>query len=290
MNIYPDGEVSDWEKLRIQPIYEDPLAEKSLRKMYVTSDEENICLRLDYEQPIDLEHINTQLLLDTIDNQGQSSISLPNGQMLQTDFGVDFLVNLSNKNDSRILVDSYYDSFYFHYGHLLKMIPQAEYALRKDNGLFHPIRLALNKELTIPSTGEKLPFLSYETGRLNFGNGNPLHKDFNSLTDISISKDRKTLELSLPWALLNMKDPSQKEAIGNLWEKGLTGSETIKGIRIAIAVSEPNEKTTSFPNPVGGKLTVDDSQVYSWEDWEQPAYHEKLKESYWIMKEAFSKY
>ncbi|KAB2336493.1 hypothetical protein F7731_08945 [Cytobacillus depressus] len=280
--IYVDGDTADWEKMRAKPVYEDPS-----NAMYITSDEEDLFIRLDSQKPIDPNQINTDFLIDTIHDQGQTSLSLQNGKEIRTNFGVDFHISLSDRTQSRILIDSYYDSFYYHYGNLLKMIPKVDYASQKNNGIFHPIRLALNKELTIPSTGEKQPFLSYETGKLMFGNGNPLHQDFDSLTDISISKDRKTIELRLPWAILNMKDPSQKEVIGNLWEKGLTSSEKIKGIRLAVVMTDQDGKMTSFPKMTNGMLLAEDTATYTWDNWDQPAYHERLKDSYWIMKEVF---
>ncbi|MBY0123256.1 hypothetical protein [Bacillus sp. S/N-304-OC-R1] len=285
--IYPDGQITDWEKIKAKPIYES--SNGSINKVFVTSDEENIYFRLDYEKPVDPNHMNTVLLIDTIRNQGQTKIPLPNGQFIQANFGADFLINLANQNQSSILVDSYYDTFYFHYGQLLKMIPTQDYASRKNNGIFHPIRLALNKELTIPSTGEKLPFISYETGKLKFGNGNPLYQDFDSLTDISMGKDRKTIELRLPWALLNIKDPSQKEMIGDLWKNGLNASEKMDGIRLAVVTVNKDNSMSSFPSLQDGKLMAENTASYSWNSWEQPAYHERLKDSYFIMKEVFRK-
>lgn len=41
------------------------------------------------------------------------------------------------------------------------------------------------------------------------------------------------MEIRLPWALLNIKDPSQKEIFGDLWREGLAGSQTIEGLRIS---------------------------------------------------------
>jgi hypothetical protein len=37
-----------------------------------------------------------------------------------------------------------------------------------------------------------------------------------------------------------------------------------------------------------GVIKEEDSFRYSWKGWEEPQYHERLKQSYWIMKDAFS--
>lgn len=206
---------------------------------------------------------------------------------MNTAFGVDFIVELSGPGKSRILVDSYYDPFYFQYGKTLKMIPEMEYVEQKDNGRFHPIRLALNKELNLPADGRKIPFQSYETGILKYGTSNPSDKEFDSLTDISISEDQKTIEIRIPWQLINVKDPSTKEVMGNLYENGLTGSEKIKGINIAAVAIEDGEATDVLPKTESPGSTLEHTFHYTWKEWEQPQYYERTKNSYSIMKETF---
>lgn len=118
-------------------------------------------MRVDYNGIIDSEKLNTTILVDTIPDQGQ--MSSPNGSV-QTDAGAEFAINLVNTKESRILIDSYYDANYYLYGHELNMIEHKDYASKKNNGVYHPIIMALNKELTIPSTKEVIPFQSFETG------------------------------------------------------------------------------------------------------------------------------
>lgn len=257
-----------------------------MKSIYVSSDEQQVNIRIDYHQPIDFQKDTTYLLLNTIENQGQKTISLEN-QEIKTDFGVDFLIKIADEENSEIVVDSYYDSFHYQYGSILHMVKEESYANKKNNGIFHPIRLTLNKELKLPDA--KVPFHSYVTGQLLFGNGNPTSKDFNSLTDFSVSKDRKTVEIRIPWALLNIKDPSQKEAMADLWKKGLEGSEYIKGIQIAAVMEKDNELISSLPAfTKEDKISSDSSKWYTWDKWETPAYHERLKASYYILQDAFS--
>lgn len=285
-SIYIDGSLKDWERLQVPPFYSDASLEDGMKSIYVSSDEQQVNMRIDYHQPIDFQKDTTYLLLNTIENQGQKTISLKN-QEIKTDFGVDFLIKIADEENSEIVVDSYYDSFHYQYGSILHMVKEESYANKKNNGIFHPIRLTLNKELKLPDA--KVPFHSYVTGQLLFGNGNPTSKDFNSLTDFSVSRDRKTVEIRIPWALLNIKDPSQKEAIADLWKKGLEGSEYIKGIQIAAVMENDNELISSLPAfTKEAKLLSDSSKWYTWDKWETPAYHERLKASYYILQDAFS--
>ncbi|WP_436371480.1 hypothetical protein [Cytobacillus sp. BC1816] len=285
--IYADGNTGDWKRLNAKPVYSSDDENSYLKDMYVASDEEHLYIRIDYNHPIDSKNEKTYLLIDTIAGQGQTSIPISQTDKVKTDFGVDFLAEIGGQDHSRLLIDSYYDSFYYHYGHMLNMIPNESYANKKDNGVFHPIRLALNKELTIPSTGETKPFKSYETGKLLFGNANPGSENFNSLTDISISRNKKVMEIRLPWALLNMKDPSQKEIMGDLWRAGLTGSLNIEGLWISAVSADSYGIKDSFPKMQKGAIHEKESAFYSWDVWEQPDYHERLKKSYFILKKSF---
>jgi hypothetical protein len=185
------------------------------------------------------------------------------------------------------LVDSYYDTFYYQYGKLLKMIPEEPYAQRKDNGVFNPIRLALNKQQTIPSTKKVIPFQDYETGVLQYGNANPASKDFDSLTDISMSKDKKVIEGRIAWQLLNVKDPSLKEVMGDIWKQGLSSSVETSGIRAAVVTTEKGSVQQTIPKTVKGQLKQEGSLFYNWKTWDHPEFYERLKRSYEIMQKTF---
>ncbi|MCM3216211.1 hypothetical protein M3612_17055 [Niallia taxi] len=287
--IYIDGSTEDWNKLNVPPLYTAAdKEENTVQDVSVTSDEQQLSFKINYKDPINLKTDHTYLLLDTIADQGQKSTALEGKEKVNTDFGVDFAVKIGEKNDSHILIDSYYDSYYFHYGHLLNMIKKESYASKKNNGVYHPIRLALNKELEIQ--GEKIPFNSYETGKLLYGNGNPTSKDFNSLTDISVSEDKQTIELRIPWALLNIKDPSQKEIMADLWKKGMEGSQVIEGIHMAIVMEKDKKIVQTLPEMGSdNNIHLENTKQFTWDNWEEPAYHERLKESYYILQEAFSK-
>ncbi|WP_066059412.1 hypothetical protein [Robertmurraya korlensis] len=281
-----DGRDNDWSKSMREPLVQSDDEDNVLKRMYVTSDAANIYVRLDYHQSINLKETPTYITFDTIEDQGQKQITLNGGQSVSTTSGVDFLATLAGKEESRITVDSYYDSFYYQYGERLKLIPTEPYPSSKDNGIFHPIRLALNKQLTIPSTGQTYPFEAYETGKLQYGSGNPNDKNYNSLTDVSISEDGKMVEMRIPWLMLNVKDPSQKEIIGDMWKTGLKDGKNIDRIYLsAFIITEKG--LSSLPVTEEESDTITKTVFYDWKKWEQPVYSERLKDSYYIMKETY---
>ncbi|MBW3110926.1 hypothetical protein KYJ26_03670 [Bacillus sp. MCCB 382] len=276
--IHVDGRGEDWSFNGIQPAFQ-----KDGHSMYVTSDERFVYVRVDSD-PID-EGEDTYLLFDTIGNQGQST--LPDVKDVSTK-GVDFALHIKGTKEARLWIDSYYDTHYYHYGHVLDMIEEETYAKVKDNGKYHPIRLTLNKSLDVE--GENIPFQSYETGVLQFGTSNPQDEAYDSLTDISVDSSKGRYEIRIPWQLLNIKDPSLKEAMGDIWsEKGIQSSITLDSIKIGLyetdgekVFSYPERKEDGFIDPAG-------FYPYKWETWDQPTSHERLKQSYYEMKKAFEK-
>jgi hypothetical protein len=155
------------------------------------------------------------------------------------------------------------------------MIPGVSEYEKKNSGIFNPMYLCLNKELYLPQDKTKLPLDKYETGKLFYGNGNPKSKDFNSLADFYISEDN--IEIRIPWQLLNIMDPSSKTAMDDLYKGEIKGIK-INGINSGIIL-------------IRDEKVIEESSMamYSWKEWEEPSYHERLKPSYYILKEAFKK-
>ena len=246
--IHVDGRPEDWAFNGIEPAFNE-----DEHSMYVTSDERYLYIRVDTAGIS--EDKATYLLFDTIKNQGQSTVV---DEPDVTTSGVDFALQIKGTKEARMWVDSYYDTFHYQYGHVLNMIEDEPYANVKNNGTYHPIRLTLNKSLEVK--GEKIPFESYETGILQFGTSNPQDPGYNSLTDISVDSKGGRYEIRIPWQLLNVKDPSLKESMGDIWTgKGLESSTTIESIRMGIYEKDGDE---IFSFPKQGKGNIDPEQFH----------------------------
>lgn len=164
----------------------------------------------------------------------------------------------------------------------------------KDNGMFNPIRLALNKELAIGEGENKrtIPFDAYETGKLQEGNSDPNSPSFDSLADFKVNESNGIAEFRIPWALLNVKDPSQKEIMGDIWsKKGLESSEKIKGIQVGVVAvnKKSNNVEDTFPTQKKGELLLKDFYLYKWKNWEYPTFHERIKPSYFILQKTYGR-
>ncbi|HHW38053.1 MAG TPA: hypothetical protein GXX18_12565 [Bacillales bacterium] len=272
-----DGNSDEWETTAL---YESK--DSIMKGLYVDHDERYLYIRLDYDKESKGYPI---FLLDVVPEQGNYFIEGKNN--INFSNGVDFMINL-DKQEPRVVVDDYYDFFTYLYGHQLKLVSPKQGKPIKNSGKFSSIQYALNKEYYLPQQNKILPFSSYETGKLKEGNGNPLSKDYDSLADYYINEDGM-IELRIPWLLIQAKDPSQKEFMGDFYSKGVATSTFIDQINIGALYFDGNGKLVdSFPSVKDDVLT--EMKEYNWEKWNFPKYEERLKQSYYIVKELFSDY
>lgn len=275
LKIKMDGTTEDWQG---NPFYEKDRG--ILEKVFVDHDERYLYIRVDMDEQQLLDGAFPVIGIDTIPDQGNTSIeNLPTETFSN---GLDFIARMDG-DKSRLLIDPYYDLYHYMYGHKLKLIDDIE--RENDSGQFIPIEYALNKPYFIPNENRTVPYSSYETGKLKEGNGNPESPDYDSLTDYAIVDGR--LELRIPWLLIQSKDPSQKEFIGNITEQGAEASVKIEDIGIGVLyVDKENNVLDTFPKKDGDVLNA--FNRYTWDNWDMPYYKERLKQSYYIMQKTFS--
>jgi len=233
-----------------------------------------------------LQKTSPRILLDVVPEQGNTSATSIKDMTFSN--GIDFIVELNKDGNSRVVIDEYYDFYDFFYGYRLKMIPPRMPVITKNSGKFSPIYYVLNKQLYLPEQKITTDFSAYETGKLLYGNANPEAKDYNSLVDYTWTENN-VVELRIPWLLIQSKDPSQREFMGDLYKDGEKASVKVDNIYIgALFVDKEGKVIQSLPearNHVLPPLTA-----YSWEKWETPKYQERLKQSYFILQKLFKEY
>lgn len=298
-----DGSDEDWEDAtRFTPASgTEPLGDggddaRELVGLDVTHDVAGLALRLEFASlpdPVDWTAMNALVALGLT---GRGNTTLPLG----TDATVpptDFLVRLGGPDDSRLRVDARYDAFAHRYGDLagLDMEPHRT----EDSGVFTPSRMVLNLGYTVPPTGEEVPFDAVETGRLRYGVGNPDHPAYDSLADVHVAPRSNVVELRLPWLLLNVSDPSSRYRLADLQGGDPATDREFDALSIAAATYAPDGEGTAreldgptnlthaVPGFDGGGLgTVE----YTWERWNEPAYRERRKESYDLVRDTFESF
>ena len=258
---YVDGDIDEWTE-------DNPIYASNNIKLYAKSDEKYLYLMVDKEN-FDLSKDKILIPIDTIRNQGNTKDIEKRVEFTRE---ADFEIIIDGENNSKILVDAYYDSFNYLYGNKLKIIEDTPLYKIKNSGIFNPMYLCLNKELVLPEDKITVPFSKYETGILKFGNGNPKQEGYNSLTDFS-EKDGK-IEIRIPWQLLNVMDPSNKQIMSDLYKNGSIKAEKLENFYIGAGNIQESE-------------SVIDMGEYSWDSWDKPTYHERLKPSYYKLQEIF---
>lgn len=106
-----------------------------------------------------------------------------------------------------------------------------------------------------------------------YGNANPDSKDFNSLADYFVKGD--VIEIRIPWQLLNVMDPSTKMIMDDLYLNNGIKPIKVEGFYAGVILKKQDELAYTL------------MKKYNWESWDMPTYHERLKKSYYILKEAF---
>ncbi len=261
---YVDGDTVEWANTQ-------PVAQTDAGTLYMKSDEESVYFMLELNDDFDFENDTLLIPIDSKDAQGNTKM---NETGTTFDTGVDFVISINGEDNSRILVDSYYDVFYYLYGDQYKMLDEDENAGQKDTGAFNTMQMCYGYELTVPTTNEVVPFQSFETGKLTFGNGNPESEDYQSLADFCY-KDGK-IEIRIPWQLLNVMDPSSKQIMDDFYENQSITATDFDGFTVGAGVIKAGE--------TGGSIALDGS--YTYEGWDTPTFHERLKPAYYELQAA----
>ena len=268
---YVDGSLNEWARVK-------PLMQMNNLGLSVLHDEKYIYL-LVRDSAGDVERNKYVIAVGGQRNQGNYSFPKE---------GLEFLhpasqcIVIEGKDNSAVYVDAYYDVFYRHYSLLdqLGIVEKNEAFERKNSGIFNPIRLVLRRSLYLPLADQFMPPSVYETGKLLHGNANPRSADYNSLADFFINPESRSIEIRIPWQLLNVADPSTRTVIGDLYAHDYLDINPVQVEGFTFELFNIGDTGRRW----GG------SGLYSWKTWEMPNYHERLKKSYGIIRSNFAKY
>ncbi|MFJ7367926.1 hypothetical protein ACIQVU_00545 [Lysinibacillus sp. NPDC098008] len=278
LKVKVDGNTAEWEG---EQLYNTSPNEST--DFAVDYDERYLYIKLKSEA---LAYSSPRILLDVVPDQGNTSATAIKNMKFSN--GIDFIVELNKNGDSRVVIDEYYDFYDYFYGHRLKLVAPRMASITKNSGKFAPIYYVLNKQLFLPEQKITTDFSYYETGKLLQGNANPEAEDYNSLVDYTWTDDH-VIELRIPWLLIQAKDPSQREFMGDLYQEGESASVKVDHIYMgALFVDKENHVVQSIPAANQGVLPP--LAAYTWETWQTPIYQERLKQSYYILQKLFKDY
>jgi len=262
---YPDGDLSDWAGV-------ERIAEKDGFSVAVQQDEKYLYLLIEKEN----WRPGREELLTAFDVTPKSgAFSYEN---ISFSHGVDFVLFIRNESNAELLVQEYYDTNMSIYA-WDNSVPILKTPEQKNNPIFDVAIMGSDGRHTyLDADGKTVTTdaLTVETGRLVYGNGNPAAEDFNSLADYCFAGD--AVEVRLAWQLLNFYDPPTAQVRDDYYE-----TYEVEGLSIRQIFLEGFCR-----NSEGDLLSATGWGAYTLKTWKKPTYHERLKQSYYILQKVFA--
>ena len=191
---------------------------------------------------------------------------------IKFDMAADFLIVIDGKENSKIMVQERYNSLDAMYSHEIYRKDAYVTPPSKSSPLFKDIRMMLGRQME-PKKNifNELEYAeTYDTGLLEYGNGNPKSREFNSLADFYFGKDN--IEIRIPWQLLNFYDPSEMKIHDDYYEH--YGVEPIGITSIYAGIGNEDELE---------RIQSGEIKLTGWKN--NIKYHERLKKSYYMLQE-----
>ncbi|MGL5328689.1 MAG: family 2 glycosyl transferase, partial [Peptostreptococcaceae bacterium] len=251
---YNDGNVREWKK-------ENIISSGNNIKLYMKSDEEYLYFRIN-KKDLDLSNEEIVIPIDITPKSGSKKIE---GYNLELNNEADFIINISEGKGS-IKVNEYYDVNNYFFNKIVQK--------NKNSDKFNIVKQTIQGESKVPKTNTVIEKKEVEVGHLINGNGNPKSKNYNSLSDYIVNKD--DIEIRIPWLMLNVTNPCEKKVMDDFNIEKEIKHINIDEIHAGAYVLE-NNNLKDFAS----------MEAFSWEKWDMPVYHERLKPSYYILKDAF---
>ena len=284
----------------------DPLAPldthdptRTLRSITIDSDEGflQLLLRVSSLDPdgngaVDWDKTDIVIGIDSFDpDRGDGCLDVD--CKITTERRVEFLLRVDSENDVTLNVDQPYDLVGIWHG--FRKDWQLYRTEVNDDGIFHLTRTVTNDAFWYEGK-ELAPILYQEVGRFRTGT------EFTTTnTNFWYSMEHGTLEIRIPWTLLNVTDPSARMVVDD-YVPGKKGEDVELQItqtpEIAIVVAalggtgeQENEVVDTLPRAkkMGGswRIPAVSTPRHTWATWdESPRYRMVRKQSFGIMAQA----
>lgn len=258
---YPDNNINEWKE-------EDIINKNKDMSLSMKSDEKYLYFMVKSKNDIELDKQDIYIDLDVTPNSGSKKSSQLN---LNFDKPVDFIIQIKDKDNAKVLVHEYYDYFNFNEKKKENQIRPDLISVKSDMDKFSPIYIESRPRMYVESLDKVVEATKYETGKLVHGNSNPSQNGYNSASDFYVGDNY--VEIRVAWGLLNFMDPSRNEIMDDIYKH--YGAEPMKINKINVgAIAKEN-------GLISTKLK---SSRFKLDSWNTPEYHQRLKKSYEIIK------
>lgn len=247
-----DGSIDEWTKKDLVSQNEDGTS------ISVKFDAKYIYLLI--EKPnLDFSKDTLYIPIDTTPLSGSNYCSELN---VKFDRAADFLLVVNGYQNTRLLVQERYDFYRSGSAHAYyeQSVPDRDSA--SFGAWYLPISVDSEEGTPIP----------YETGLLTYGSMDPKSVDYNTLADFMVGSD--CIEIRLPWQLLHFSNPSEMEIHSDYYEQYGVDEIAIKHLYVGIGDDSKNTR-----------IAMGDFRLRGWLG--NVTYHERLKDSYYILQECW---
>ena len=261
---YVDGDVSEWGE-------EDVLLETEQGSLSMKYDEKFLYF---YVEGAGFDPASDTLYLP-IDTNPKLGSTYCENYNLAFSCPCDFVIRIDGDDNSELVVQERYEVLKSTYWEVYYVGDPYLNPPEADSPVFVEIDLPMKLMDLVPSLNSSEPVGEvYETGNLRCGNGNPESEDFDSLTDFCFTENG--VEIRLPWQLLNFANPSEMMIHDDYYENYGVEYIHIDEMYVGMAAGDATEyriPMAAFPLEGWGKTVT---------------YHERLKESYYILQEYWA--
>lgn len=261
---YVDGDTSEWTE-------EDIVAKNGDITLSMKYDEKFIYFMVD-KKDFDPDSDVFYIPIDTNPKVGSTYCERYD---VVFDRACDFLIVIDGKSSSEMIVQERYEVLRSTYWESYYLGDPYLNPPDKDSTVFVEINMAMKLMdlVTYNDTNEPVGEV-YETGSLRYGNANPDSEDFDSLADYIFTDSG--VEIRIPWQLLNFSNPSEMMIHDDYYEH--YGIENLHIDNMWVGVSDGENREY--------RISLSSFELKGW--GKSVTYHERLKRSYYILKEYWT--
>jgi hypothetical protein len=295
----------------VAPVGDQFDSARDLKALYADADEGFLYLRLivgnldnDNDDRPDWQNVNYLIGVGTSPDKAGLTY-LPFIAPVRFPMGMTYAIQLAGQNSARVLIASTYNPYEIRsvegipaqtiLGWKLGWSPSVT-----DRGRFEAQIIEPNRR-RFARNGRYFPPQRYERGILREGSADPRAPNYDSLAGWNASIENNSIDLRIPWGLLNTTDPSSFKVFAGLERDGTVITADTPGFVLAAFSYRPRESARFRPimeqgHPIADALPGMSSPTrvlsealkpYRWAGWEIPGYTLRLKGSYAILQKAF---
>ena len=259
---YVDGDVSEWND----------------KDIVSGNDEINISMKYDekfiYFKVNKKDYKETDTIYIPIDTTPKTGSNYCSNYEIKFENNADFVIVIDGEDNSRVVVQERYEILRAMSNREVNGVSAYKEVPDKNTNVFKNINLLLQTATPLETGVNTSRAETYETGKLTYGNANPEAEDFNSLADFCINGDN--IEIKIPWQLLNFSNPSEMLIHDDYYENYGVEEIQIDKMYVGIGIEENKEQ----------RIEMEEFALVGW--GKNVTYHERLKKSYYMVKEVWA--